>query len=138
MNTTKLMEMYKGTFQPALAEGIYKVKLLSHEYVENTNDSTKDYIKVDMEVVEGASKGRKINENRFTAGFPVMISHLRQQLNREDEAVEPIKFFNELIENETPFDIWVVKRVVKGSPKTNIHFLEPIKEETPNITVTED
>ena len=135
MNTTKLMEMYKSTFQPALAEGTYKVKMLSHEYVANEKAP---YIKFTFEVLSGASKGRKLTENRFEKGFGVMVSHLRQQLNREDEAVQPIEFFNELITNETEFTIWVVKRTVNGYPRTNFNFLEPIKEEKPNTTVVED
>lgn len=135
MNTTKLMEMYNSTFQPALAEGIYKVKMLSHEYVSHKNG---DHIKFTFEVLEGAAKGRKLTENRFDKGFGVMVSHLRQQLKREDEAVQPIEFFNELIANNTEFNIWVVKRTVNGYPRTNFNFLEPIKEETPNTAVVED
>ena len=135
MNTTKLMEMYKSVFQPALAEGIYKVKMLSHEYVEHKNG---DYIKFTFEVLDGAAKGRKLTENRFDKGFGVMVSHLRQQLKREDEAVQPIEFFNKLIENETEFKIWIVKRTVNGYPKTNFNFLEPVKEDKPNTAVVED
>lgn len=135
MNTTKLMEMYNSTFQPALAEGTYKVKMLSHEYVANEKAP---YIKFTFEVLEGASKGRKLTENRFEKGFGVMVSHLRQQLNREDEAVQPIAFFNELIENETAFTIWVVKRTVNGYPRTNFNFLEPIQEQAPNTNIEDD
>lgn len=132
MNTTKLFEMYNSTFQPALEEGKYRVKMLSHEYVKNDKG---DYIKFTFEVL---NSGRKLTENRFERGFGVMVSHLRQQLNRENEAVQPITFFNELISNATPFDIWVVKRTVDGKPKTNMYFLEPLAETTPNTTVVED
>ena len=135
MNTNKLMEMYNSTFQPALAEGTYEVKMLSHEYVANEKAP---YIKFTFEVVSGDAAGRKLNDNRFEKGFGVMVSHLRQQLGREDEAIQPQVFFNELIENGTVFKIWVVKRMVNGSPKTNFNFLEPIKEEVPNTTVVED
>lgn len=132
MNTSKLMEMYKSTFQPALSEGVYTVKMLKHEYVENEKAP---YIKFEFEVIE---TGRKLVENRFEKGFGVMVSHLRQQLKRENEAIQPIEFFNELIEKETQFKIWVVKRVIDGTPRTNFNFLEPIKEEKPNITVVDD
>ena len=136
MNTNKLMEMYNSTFQPALAEGVYEVKMLSHEYVANENGaSKKPYIKFTFEVLE---TGRKLTDNKFDNGFGVMVSHLRQQLGRENEAVQPQEFFNELIKNEKPFKIWVVKRTVNGSPKTNFNFLEPIKEEAPNTEVVED
>lgn len=132
MNTNKLMEMYNSTFQPALAEGVYTVKMLSHEYVENEKNA---YIKFQFEVL---GTGRKLTENRFEKGFGVMVSHLRQQLGRENEAIQPKEFFNELITNETPFNIWVIKRVVNGSPRTNFNFLEPIPEATPNTEVVED
>lgn len=132
MNTSKLMEMYKSTFQPALSEGVYEVRMLSHAYTENEKAP---YIKFEFEVIES---GRKLVENRFEKGFGVMVSHLRQQLKRENEAIQPIEFFNELIANKTPFKIWVVKRVVDGTPRTNFNFLEPIKEEKPVINVVED
>lgn len=132
MNTNKLMEMYNSTFQPALAEGAYVVKMLSHEYVANDKAP---YIKFQFEVIE---TGRKLVENRFEKGFGVMVSHLRQQLGKENEAIKPQDFFNELIKNQTPFKIWVVKRVVNGAPRTNFNFLAPVPEAVPNTTVVED
>ena len=82
MNTNKLMEMYNSTFQPALAEGEYRVKMLKHEYVSNENGaSKKPYIKFTFEVIDS---GRKLTENRFDTGFGVLVSHLRQQLGREN------------------------------------------------------
>lgn len=132
MDTNKLMEMYNSTFQPALAEGEYEVKMLSHEYVKNDKAP---YIKFQFEVLE---TGRKLVENRFEKGFGVMVSHLRQQLGRENEAIKPQEFFNELIANKTPFKIWVVKRVINGTPRTNFNFLKPVEETAPNLTVVED
>lgn len=132
MDTNKLLEMYKSTFQPALSEGVYKVRMLKHEFVQNEKAP---YIKFEFEVVD---TGRKLTENRFEKGFGVMVSHLRQQLGRENEAIQPISFFNELITNKTEFNIWVVKRVIDGTPRTNFNFLEPIKEQKPNITVVDD
>lgn len=131
MNTNKLMEMYNSTFQPALAEGAYTVKMLSHEFVTNEKGP---YIKFQFEVLE---TGRKLTENRFEKGFGVMVSHLRQQLGRENEAIQPQAFFDELIANQTPFKIWVVKRVINGAPRTNFNFLEPLPEVKPNTEVVE-
>ena len=85
-----------------------------------------------------AAKGRKLTENRFDKGFGVMVSHLRQQLKREDEAVQPIEFFNELIKNKVEFKIWVVKRTIDGRQRTNVNFLEPIAETVPNTEVVDD
>ena len=67
-----------------------------------------------------------------------MVSHIRQQLGRENEAIQPIEFFNELIANKTPINIWVVKRVVNGYPRTNFNFLEPIPEQVVNTEVVDD
>ena len=136
LNTNKLMDMYKtSTFQPALQVGKYKAIMKSHEYVANTNA---DYIKFVYEITEGDQKNRELTDNRFEKGFGVMVSHLRQQLGRETEAVQPITFFNELIEKKTPIDIWVTKAVIDGRQRTNFNFLEPIKEEVPNVTVVDD
>ena len=136
------MDMYKvSTFQPALQVGKYKAIMKSHEYVVNPSvntDRNADYIKFTYEVVEGDQKGRELSDNRFEKGFGVMVSHLRQQLGREKEAVQPIAFFNELIEKKTEFDIWVTKAVVNGRQRTNFNFLEPIKEEVPDVTVVDD
>lgn len=139
LNTNKLMDMYKtSTFQPALEVGKYKAKMKKHEYVANPTNPEKDYIKFTYEITEGSQKGRELTDNRFEKGFGVMVSHLRQQLGREKEAIQPIPFFNELIEKETNFDIWVTKAVVNGRQRTNFNFLEPIKEETPDISVVDD
>lgn len=132
MNTTKLMEMYNSTFQPALAEGVYEVKMLKHEYVANEKAP---YIKFTFEVLNSK---RQLTENRFEKGFGVMVSHLRQQLGRENEAIKPQEFFDELITKQTPFKIWVVKRMVNGYPRTNFNFLKPVAETTPNTTVVDD
>lgn len=132
MDTNKLLAMYNNTFQPALQEGKYEVRMLSHEYVANDKAP---YIKFEFEVIE---TGRKLTENRFEKGFGVMVSHIRQQLGRENEAVQPIEFFNELIANKTPINIWVVKRVVNGYPRTNFNFLEPIPEQVVNTEVVDD
>ena len=67
-----------------------------------------------------------------------MISHLRQQLNRQDEEIDVQEFLNTLISEQTVFNIWVVKRIVIGSPKTNINFLKPIEEVAPNTEVVDD
>lgn len=131
--TTKLYEMYtKGKFEPALKEGTYQTVLKSHEYV-----AEHDYIRLNFEVIEGENKGRILNENRFVKGFPIMISHLRQQLKREDETIEPIPFLNELVTNKTPITIWVTKVLVNGSQKTNLNFIAPIIQETVVPTVEE-
>jgi hypothetical protein len=139
MNTSKLMEMYKSTFQPALEEGVYDTVMTKHEYV--ANDKGNPYIKFTFKV---KNSGRILTDNRFEKGFGVLVSHIRQQLNKQNEAITPNVFFDELIKNETTIKIWVVKRTVDGIPRTNFHFLEPIKDTKntattkPEITVVDD
>lgn len=137
MNTNKLMEMYKSTFQPALEEGVYETVMTKHEYV--ANDKGNPYIKFTFKI---KSTGRILTENRFEKGFGVLVSHIRQQLNRQNEAITPNTFFDELIEKETTIKIWITKRNVNGVPRTNFSFLEPIKEPEekakPEITVVDD
>ena len=133
MNTNKLMEMYKSTFQPALEEGVYETEMVSHKYVDN---KTAPYIQFTFKV---KNSERTLTENRFEKGFGVMVSHIRQQLNRQSEAIKPNEFFDELIEKKTTIKIWVVKNTVNGVPRTNFQFLEPIKKtEAPKIEVVED
>ena len=133
MNTNRLMEMYKSTFQPALEEGVYETVMTKHEYV--ANDKGDPYIKFTFKVKD---TGRILTDNRFEKGFGVLVSHIRQQLNRQNEAITPQSFFDELINNETTIKIWVVRRAVNGIPRTNFHFLEPIKEskEEPKTEIT--
>ena len=137
MNTSKLMEMYKSTFQPALEEGVYDTVMTKHEYV--ANDKGNPYIKFTFKVKD---TGRILTDNRFEKGFGVLVSHIRQQLNRQNEAITPQSFFDELINNKTTIKIWVVRRTVNGIPRTNFHFLEPIKESKEEskteITVVDD
>ena len=130
--TNKLVETYNTTFQPLIAEGVYNVKMLSHEYIASEK---MPYIRFQFVVIDS---GKIIAENRFEKGFAVMFSHLKQQLGRENEAIKPQEFFNELIKNETPFKIWVTKRVVNGAPRINFNFLGPIPEVIPDVTVVED
>lgn len=132
MNTNKLLDMYNSTFQPALAEGEYKVKMTGVEYVDH---ETAPYFKFQFEDLE---TGRKLTENRFEKGFGVLVSHLRQQLGRENEAIQPKEFFNELITKATPFTIWIVKRTIDGRQRTNFNFIRPLEEQPVNTTVVED
>ena len=132
MNTNKLMEMYKSTFQPALEEGVYETEMVSHKYVDN---KTAPYIQFTFKV---KNSERTLTENRFEKGFGVMVSHIRQQLNRQSEAIKPNEFFDELIKNKTTIKIWVVKTTVNGVPRTNFQFLEPIKKTGPTIEVIDD
>lgn len=134
MNTNKLSQMLNSTFQPALEEGIYDVVMKSYELVHNDRANV-DYVVFKYDI---PTLNREISENRFEKGLGVMVSHIRQQLGKEDEAVIPKELFDSLITNKTPLKLWVVKRIVGGIQRTNFNFLEPIKEDKPNLNVVED
>ncbi|MCQ2383067.1 MAG: hypothetical protein MJ060_04580 [Clostridia bacterium] len=136
INTNKLLQLYKQPFAPTLSEGKYEVTLKSHELVNSTriiNGKPQDnsYVKFVFETT--GDKPRRIVENRFEKGFAIAVSHIRQQLGKENEEVIPFEMFDELITNKTPLNLWVAKaQLPDGTTKTNIHFLEPLKkEETP-------
>ena len=124
MEINNLLDLYNnGKLNPALTEGKYEVKLISHEAVQK-NDKT--FIKF---VFEDIHTGRKITENRFEKGFGIMLAHLREQLHMENQELVIKDFLNDLIKNETVINIWVTRVTFEdGSRKTNINFLEPIKK----------
>ena len=133
----KLLELYeKGVSKPVLKPGKYNVVLKKTEFVLNEKDENNSYIRVTMETTDESK--REIQTNKFDRGFSIMISHLKKQLNREDEEVVIKDFLNELIENNTEFDIWVTTYEDPNTlrKQTNINFLEPI--ETKAVEVVED
>lgn len=137
MEINNLLDLYNnGKLNPALTEGKYEVKLISHEAVQKKD---KTFIKF---VFEDIHTGRKITENRFEKGFGIMLAHLREQLHMENQELVIKDFLNDLIKNETVINIWVTRVTFEdGSRKTNINFLEPIKKTAkaePNTEVVDD
>ena len=133
----KLLELYeKGVSKPVLKPGKYPVELKKTEFVLNEKDENNSYIRVTMETTD-ASK-REIQTNKFDRGFQIMISHLKKQLGREDEEVVIKDFLENLITNNTQFDIWVTTYEDPNTMRkqTNINFLEPI--ETKEVVVVND
>ena len=135
METNALLELYNnGKLAPALAEGKYEVVLKSHEAVQKEDGKT--FIKF---VFKDVNSGRNITENRFEKGFGIMLSHIREQLHRENEEIVVKDVLDSLIQNQTRINIWVSRVVLPdGTRKTNINFLEPLKKETPNTEVVDD
>lgn len=134
---SKLLELYNsGVSKPVLKPGKYNVILKKTEFVLNEKDENNSYIRITMETTDESK--REIQTNKFDRGFPIMISHLKKQLGREDEEVVIKDFLNELITNETKFDIWVTTYEDPNTlrKQTNINFLEPI--ETKEVKVVED
>ena len=118
---------------PQLNEGVYKCKLVSHKLVDTKPENP--YIALEF-VTES---GRTLKENRFNQGFQIFVSHLKQQLGRGDEEIGVLEFLNELIENETEFNIWITKYIPAngGQTRSNFNFLEPRKKTDTGVSVDE-
>jgi hypothetical protein len=135
MEMNDLLNFYKsGKSLPILREGKYDVVLKATELVENKTNPNNSYIKVTLVT----SEGRTITTNKFDRGFRIMLSHLKKQLQREDEEVVVQDFLNELIENKTKFNVWVTIYTDPNTLRsnTNINFLEPNKPQ--EVQVVED
>lgn len=130
-----LISFYKeGISMPQLNEGVYKCKLVSHKLVDTKPENP--YIALEF-ITEN---GRTLKENRFNQGFQIFVSHLKQQLGRGDEEIGVLDFLNELVENETEFNIWITKYVPAngGQTRSNFNFLEPRKRTDTGVAVDED
>ena len=135
----KLLELYeKGISKPVLKPGKYTVVLKKTEFVLNEKDENNSYIRVTMETTDESK--REIQTNKFDRGFSIMISHLKKQLGREDEEVVIKDFLNELITNNTQFDIWVTTYEDPNTMRkqTNINFLEPIEPKEVEVVNDEE
>lgn len=135
----KLLELYeKGVSKPVLKPGKYSVVLKKTEFVLNEKDENNSYIRVTMETTDESK--REIQTNKFDRGFQIMISHLKKQLGREDEEVIIKDFLEDLITNNTQFDIWVTTYEDPNTMRkqTNINFLEPIEPKEVEVVNDEE
>lgn len=132
-----LKELYNtGLSKASLKEGMHTVTLQETELVENEKNEHKNYVRVTM-LEKGTD--REIYINKFDQGFPVMIAHLKKQLNKENEDIKIPDFLEELINSKTEFNIWVVKYTDPNTQKTNlnINFLKPL-EQNPIVVVADE
>lgn len=135
----KLLELYeKGISKPVLKPGKYQVVLKKTEFVLNEKDENNSYIRVTMETTDESK--REIQTNKFDRGFSIMISHLKKQLGREDEEVVIKDFLEDLIANNTQFNIWVTTYEDPNTMRkqTNINFLEPIEPKEVEVVNDEE
>lgn len=119
---------------PQLNEGVYKCKLVSHKLIDTKPENP--YIALEF-ITEN---GRTLKENRFNQGFQIFVSHLKQQLGRGDEEIGVLDFLNELVNNQTEFNIWITKYIPAngGQTRSNFNFLEPRKRTDTGVAVDED
>ena len=129
-----LINFYKeGISMPQLNEGVYKCKLISHKLVDTKPENP--YVALEFKT----ENGRILKENRFNQGFQIFVSHIKQQLGRGDEEIGVMDLLNELVENETEFNIWITKFVPAngGQTRSNFNFLEPRKKTDTGVSVDE-
>lgn len=123
---SNLLDFFKnGVSLPALKEGKYEVVLKSTEFVVNNNNPDNSYIRVTLQDI---TNGREIITNKFEQGFKIMISHLKKQLSMEDEEVKVQDFLQDLITDETSFNIWITNYVSETQRTSiNVNFLPPLE-----------
>ena len=129
-----LINFYKeGISMPQLNEGVYKCKLISHKLVDTKPENP--YVALEFKT----ENGRILKENRFNQGFQIFVSHIKQQLGRGDEEIGVMDLLNELVENETEFNIWITKFIPAngGQTRSNFNFLEPRKKTDTGVSVDE-
>ena len=137
-----LRDLMNRPFQAEMVEGHHRVSLINWEYTANEQNPANDYITVTLKHEHGESRN-----NFFEKDMSIFLSHIRRQLDRQQETIDPRLFLKELIDNKTEFDCWVVFRTIpdktdltKTRRVRNLLFIEPAPDATPNATsnVTED
>ena len=138
-----LRDLMNRPFQAEMVEGHHRVSILAWEYNADRNgNAANDYLTITFKHEHGESRN-----NLFEKDMSIFLSHVRRQLGRQLETIDPRLFLKELIDNKTEFDCWVVFRTIvdkndltKMRRVRNLLFIEPAPDATPNATsnVTED
>ena len=124
-------------FQAEMVEGHHRVSILAWEYNADRNDNAaNDYLTITFKHEHGESRN-----NLFEKDMSIFLSHVRRQLGRQLETIDPRLFLKELIDNKTEFDCWVVFRTIvdkndltKTRRVRNLLFIEPAPDATPDTT----
>ena len=138
-----LRDLMNRPFQAEMVEGHHRVSILAWEYNADRNgNAANDYLTITFKHEHGESRN-----NLFEKDMSIFLSHVRRQLGRQLETIDPRLFLKELIDNATEFDCWVVFRTIvdkndltKMRRVRNLLFIEPAPDATPNATsnVTEE
>jgi len=134
-----------GMSLPKLKEGeITNVKLLPFEIIANDNGEPIDAVYVGSRkslIVEPPAtplnpnptsyvrlelqlQDRVIIDNKFTTGFAIFESHIKEQLKLDDEPIPVLELLDKL--TTTPFSIWISYAMINGKTYRNINYLPPI------------
>ena len=138
-----LRDLMNRPFQAEMVEGHHRVSILAWDYNADRNgNASNDYLTITFKHEHGESRN-----NLFEKDMSIFLSHVRRQLGRQLETIDPRLFLKDLIDNQTEFDCWIVFRTIvdkndltKMRRVRNLLFIEPAPDATPNATsnVTED
>jgi hypothetical protein len=134
-----LEELMHTSFQKEISEGKHSAKLTSMQYVPNAKNRANDYITMAFDIDNGDCSYKR---NQFIRDISIMLSHVRRQLGKAGETIQPTEFLQGLITDKTEFNIWFSYPTVmtaKGLRRTqNIQFIEPIAIAASSETPTDD
>lgn len=119
-----LRELMRKPYNGEMSEGKHTATLKSWEYKAHETDPNKDYIALVFNTTSN-----EYRRNMFDKDMTIMLSHLRRQLGRATETIQPTDFLNDLVAQNTPFEIWISYPMVPTSTGLkrvqNLNFLEP-------------
>jgi len=122
-----LRDLLKTEFKGELKAGKHSTTLISWALKANESNPDNDYI-----VVELATENGPYKRNLFEKDLTFFLAHVRRQLGRSHENVQPVAFLNHLRDTRTPFDMWVSYPTVPTARgmerRQNINFMEPRKQ----------
>ena len=132
-----LRDLMNRPFQAEMVEGHHRVSILAWEYnADRNNNAANDYLTLTFKHEHGESRN-----NFFEKDMSIFLSHVRRQLGRQLETIDPRPFLKELIDSKTEFDCWVVFRTIpdkndltKMRRVRNLLFIEPAPDATPDAT----
>lgn len=135
-NSLSLSELMSKPFVGELTDGEHEGILLSWNLVTNA-DPTKEYIRMTFNV-GNASAHQEYTRNLFVRDMSIALSHIRRQLNRANEVIDPKSFLDGLRDNKTPLKLWVTYPVVTGRNGAkrvqNLYFQPPITADEPAVS----
>lgn len=127
-NNLSLTELMSKPFVGELTDGEHDAVMLSWNLVTNA-DPTKEYIRMTFNV-NNANGHQEFTRNLFVRDMSIALSHIRRQLNRANEVIDPKTFLDGLRDNKTELKIWVTYPIVtsrNGAKRVqNLYFQPPI------------
>ena len=133
-----LFEIMNRPFFGKITEGEHSAIMTGWNMVNNDQNPDYSYIRMEF-MIDGKSSFAK---NMFARDITFFLSHTRRQLGRETEDLYPGEYFDELITNKTPLQIWFSYPTVdtrNGAREVqNISFIAPTQPNTATTASSDD